>query len=84
MTEQGPSITTLDRLKIGHRGIVKSVVALDKTLKRRLLSMGLVAGSIIEVLRVAPLGDPIKISALGYKLSLRISEAREILVQEIK
>jgi len=40
--------------------------------------MGIVNGTRIEVLSIAPLGDPMKIQALGYKLSLRRSEASHV------
>jgi Fe2+ transport system protein FeoA len=46
--------------------------------------MGIVAGTIVEVLRIAPLGDPIKIKAMGYKLSLRKSEAASIEVTPLR
>jgi Fe2+ transport system protein FeoA len=50
-------------------------------LKRRLLDMGVVAGSSIEMVRHAPLGDPIDVKIKGYHLSLRKSEARYITVK---
>ena len=45
--------------------------------------MGIVAGTMIEVMRAAPLGDPIRIKALGYELSLRLSEAESVEVQPL-
>lgn len=44
--------------------------------RRRLLELGLTPGTKIEVLRVAPLGDPIEILVRGYRLSLRHEDAR--------
>lgn len=69
---------TLDTVAIGEHGVVKAVSAANKALCSRLLSMGIVAGTAIKVLRIAPLGDPIKVEALGYKLSLRVSEAKSV------
>lgn len=66
---------TLDKLTSGHTAVVRSVSFNNKKLGNKLLAMGIVAGTMIEVLRIAPLGDPIKIKALGYMLSLRLSEA---------
>jgi Fe2+ transport system protein FeoA len=40
--------------------------------------MGLVAGTQVEFVCKAPLGDPIEIRALGYRLSLRLAEAQSI------
>jgi len=51
-------------------------------IKRRLLDMGVMPGEEIEVIRVAPLGDPIEIRVKGYNLSLRKIEAEGIVVEE--
>jgi len=45
--------------------------------------MGIVSGTVVEVAAVAPLGDPVTIKALGYSLSLRLSEASGVEVAEI-
>lgn len=74
---------TLNQLGTGNRAVVKSVSFGNKKLGNKLLAMGIVAGTMIEVLRVAPLGDPMKIKALGYKLSLRLSEAESVEVTPI-
>ncbi len=50
----------------------------DEPLRRRLLEMGLVPGTVVTVLRRAPLGDPIEVLAHGYLLSLRLREARHV------
>ncbi len=41
---------------------------------QKLASLGIVRGSIIEVVNVAPLGDPIEIRSRGYNISLRQNE----------
>jgi ferrous iron transport protein A len=69
---------TLDAVPSGSKGVVVGVSNENKTLCNKLLSMGIVSGTQIEVLSIAPLGDPMKIQALGYKLSLRRSEARSV------
>lgn len=50
-------------------------------IRRRLMDMGLIAGSEVTVQRVAPLGDPIEIRLKGYNLTLRKEEAARILVE---
>jgi len=50
-------------------------------LKRKFLDMGIIPGSDLEVIKVAPLGDPIDIKIKGYHLSLRKDEAKDILVR---
>lgn len=49
--------------------------------RRRMMDMGIVPGSEIRVIRSAPFGDPVEYSVKGYSLSLRKSEASEILVE---
>lgn len=50
---------------------------------RRILEMGVTPGSVIELERVAPLGDPIDVKVKGYHLSLRKDEAEGIDVELI-
>lgn len=54
----------------------------EGALKRRIMDMGITRGVTILVRKVAPLGDPIEINVRGYELSLRKSEAENILVTE--
>lgn len=75
---------TLNVCEVGQRACVKTVCSNNRSLCSRLLSMGIVAGTVVEVLRIAPLGDPIKIKAMGYKLSLRKSEAACIEVTPLR
>lgn len=48
----------------------------------RLLEMGLIPGTEIEILRSAPLGFPIEIKVRGYALTLRKSEAQCVEIEE--
>ena len=48
---------------------------------RRLMDLGLVRGTAIRVIRVAPLGDPIEVSLRGFMLTLRRSEAAQVEVE---
>jgi Fe2+ transport system protein FeoA len=51
------------------------------SIHRRLLDMGVVSGTSVEVVRAAPLGDPIEIKLKGYNLTLRKQEAANIQVE---
>lgn len=75
------NIKPLSALKPQNQGKIKSI-SNTGNLKRRLLDMGIVPGSLVEVVKVAPLGDPIDVKVKGYHLSLRKEEAGEILVEE--
>ena len=46
----------------------------------RLMEMGLLVGTTVELVRFAPLGDPVEIKVRGYNLTLRKQEAEQILV----
>ncbi len=47
----------------------------------RLMELGLLAGTEIELVRFAPLGDPVEIKVRGYNLTLRKHEAEQIIVR---
>ena len=76
-------IENLSELKPHSKGIVKKVEG-QGNLKRKLLDMGIVPGSSIEVVKFAPLGDPIDVKIRGYHLSLRKEEAKQISVEVIE
>ena len=65
---------TLNDLQPAQRGRICEVKGAG-ALRRRLLDMGVVPGAEIEVVRIAPLGDPVEYRVRGYRLSLRRSEA---------
>ncbi|MFN8144639.1 MAG: FeoA family protein [Bacteroidia bacterium] len=69
----------LSELHKGQFGIIDSFT--DYELSLKLLEMGCIPGEKIEVIRIAPLGDPIAISITGYMLSLRKDEAATVRVR---
>jgi ferrous iron transport protein A len=74
---------TLNSLQIGERG---RIVGFDLPAgqRQRLLEMGLTAGTEFEVVRFAPMGDPLDIKVRGYHLSLRKSEAQGIRIARLE
>lgn len=72
----------LKDLKPGQKGKVLRILSHGETGKR-ITEMGVTRGSIVEVERVAPLGDPIDIKIKGYHLSLRKEEADGIEVEAL-
>jgi ferrous iron transport protein A len=70
---------TLDQLKVGQQASIEAIRGND-TIVQRLLEMGLLEGVPIEVIGIAPLGDPIEIRLPDYRLSLRRNEAARITV----
>ncbi len=77
----GHTILLLSQLKRGQPGIIDSFT--DYELSLKLLEMGCIPGEQIEVIRIAPLGDPIAVSVSGYMLSLRKEEAATVRVKLI-
>ncbi len=66
--------TTLDKVPIGQRARVLSVRG-GGAVVQRLMEMGVLEGDVIEVLAVAPLGDPMELRVGDYRLSIRRAEA---------
>ena len=68
---------SLDQLRPGQQGRITAIQGSD-ALVQRLMEMGLFEGEEIEVVRLAPLGDPLEIRLGDYFLSLRRSEAARV------
>lgn len=71
---------TLDQLKIGQTGRITALAG-DSPLTQRLMVLGLLEGTKVQMIRRALGGDPLEIDVMGYCLSLRKAEARHISVE---
>ena len=67
---------TLSEANIGSTVRIDSIN--ESPIKSRLMTMGLIPGTRVEILRSAPLGDPIAIRLRAYNLALRKSDADKI------
>ena len=74
---------TLDQLPEGRMATIIDVDG-DDDVAVRLLEMGLTDGEAIKFLGAAPLGDPLEFEVRGYRLSLRVNEARRVLISSTK
>ena len=72
---------TLKSAKLGEVVRIDSVG--ESNLKQRLLTMGLIPGTRVEILRSAPLGDPIAVRLRAYNLALRKDDAEKIEVSKV-
>jgi Fe2+ transport system protein FeoA len=80
---KGPVVTpSLDQLRPGQRGRIEALDGND-SLVQRLMEMGLLEGEEIEVVRFAPLGEPVEVRLGDYCLSLRRREAARIRVKPL-
>lgn len=68
----------LSDLRRGQKCIVLDFHNDNAALRRRLLDMGITKGVIIEVKKIAPLGDPIDIRLRGYELCIRKADMEGI------
>jgi len=73
----------LSALTVGNKGKVMLLLA-EGALRRRLLDLGVVADSVIEVIRVSPAGDPTAYLIRGSLIGLRKKEAHAIIVNPIQ
>ncbi len=72
---------TLDKLAVGGSAYVTKVGG-EGNLRLRLLDMGIIPGTKISVIKVAPLGDPIEIRVREYELTIRLEDAQLIEIGE--
>ena len=70
----------LSELDPGERGRVTAVEG-DADAVRRLMDLGMIRGTTVEMVRRAPLGDPLEVRVRGFMLTLRRSEAEHITVE---
>jgi len=77
------AMVNLKSLSDGKSGVVEKIELTGAT-KRRLIEMGITPGTKITVLKRAPLGDPIEILLRGYSLTIRGTDAEQILVSEVR
>ena len=72
----------LSSMTAGSAGKVTEI-KVQSASRARLMEMGLLVGTPVELVRFAPLGDPVEIKVRGYHLTLRRHEAEQIFVNVI-
>lgn len=70
-------MSNLAQLPVGASAVIKSYPVSGPAFIR-LREMGMLPGTRVTLVRVAPMGDPIEIQVRGYRLSLRKSEASQV------
>ena len=74
---------TLKELEIGKSAVIKNVGS-EGALRQHFLDMGMIPGAEVTVVKLAPMGDPMELQIHGYELTLRLTEAAQIEIEEIK
>lgn len=71
---------TLNDAAIGEVVTIQKIDGVG-AIRRRIMDMGMVKGVEVFVRKVAPLGDPIEVNVRGYELSIRKSDAEQIIIE---
>jgi ferrous iron transport protein A len=74
--------TTIDQLQIGEKAIIKDF-DID-AIPLKLIEMGCLPGNPVEILQIAPLGDPLFLNVNDSHLAIRLEMASQIQVEIIK
>ena len=74
------AIKKLKDMKVGESGVIATLHG-SGNVKHRLIDMGLVKGTKIQIMKFAPLGDPVEIKVKNFELALRTNEAGMIDVE---
>ena len=75
-------VKPLSEMKAGEKGRISQVGGSGQ-IHRRILDMGVIPQTTVEVERIAPMGDPMWIRLKGYQLSLRKEEAANVYVEVV-
>ena len=71
---------TLAQLPVGKEGVIETVGGEGNL--RCFLDMGLIPGTKVKVLKMAPMGDPIQIHLRGYDITIRKEDGEKIVLKE--
>ena len=74
---------TLNELEIGKSAVIVSVGG-EGALRQHFLDMGVIPGTEVTMVKLAPMGDPMELRIHGYELTLRLNDAREIGIEPVR
>jgi Fe2+ transport system protein FeoA len=74
-------IMVLSELKVGQIANIININAIEPVMRKKLLNLGFLPKARIQLLRVAPMGDPIAVRCANSSIALRKSIAQKILVE---
>ena len=76
MTKEN-TLITLNELNIGKTAVI-STVGGEGALRQHFLDMGVIPGTEVTVVKLAPMGDPMELQIHGYALTIRMDDAKKI------
>ena len=71
-------------MKVGDRAEITGYTETEAGYRAKLLALGLTRGATIELIGIAPMGDPLRLKVRGFELSLRRSEATILNLKAVK
>ena len=74
---------TFNELEIGKSAVIVSVGG-EGALRQHFLDMGVIPGTEVTMVKLAPMGDPMELRIHGYELTLRLNDAREIGIEPVR
>jgi Fe2+ transport system protein FeoA len=74
-------ITTLDALRPGRKAVLRRIAG-ERAWRRRLMELGFVPGTLLKLVRRVGVGDVLEVELRHSRISLRISEAHSIEVED--
>lgn len=74
---------TIRDLKAGETATIVSVGG-EGPLRQHFLDMGVIPGSLVTLIKWAPMGDPVELRIHGYDLTLRLADAQKIEIEQIR
>ena len=72
----------LNELKIGQSAVITAVGG-EGHLRQHFLDMGVIPGTQVTLVKLAPMGDPMQLTLHGYELSLRLADAEKIEIKPL-
>ena len=73
----------LNELKVGRSARVLSIGG-EGALRQHFLDMGLIPGTEVTLIKLAPMGDPMELRLRGYELTLRLDDAKNIGIEALE
>ena len=71
----------IKEMNVGEEAEIVGFESASRQYRSKLLSMGLTRGTVIKIVKIAPLGDPVEIRVRDFNLSLRRDEAEVLKVR---
>ena len=71
----------LSELKVGEIASIVNINSIEPVMRKKLLNLGFLPKAKIQLLRIAPLGDPIAVRCANSSIALRKSIAKKIIVE---